>query len=150
MSVKLDLKPLKEIQKIIEGSMPQIRIGVRDDKPNSKGLSNAEIGSIHEFGLGVVPQRSFLRMPLALKMNEKINFEGSALKEAFDQGGDIEESLDNVANVLGRMGVQVVHDAFDSGGFGQWPTHSEGYSNNTGMLLQDTMQLRDSIDSEVE
>jgi hypothetical protein len=39
-----------------------IRIGVNDDvHAGRSGLTNAQLGAIHEFGLGKVPERSFLR-----------------------------------------------------------------------------------------
>jgi|ERR1019366_2108946 hypothetical protein len=39
-----------------------IRVGVNDDPHSGHGnLTNATLGAIHEFGLGTVPERSFLR-----------------------------------------------------------------------------------------
>lgn len=40
-----------------------IRAGVFEGPPrdDSEGLTNAEIGAVHEFGLGHVPERSFIR-----------------------------------------------------------------------------------------
>ena len=39
-----------------------VRVGVNEEPhEGSGGLTNAQIGAIHEFGLGTSPQRSFLR-----------------------------------------------------------------------------------------
>ena len=38
-----------------------IRVGVNEEPHADSGLTNAELGAIHEFGLGKVPERSFLR-----------------------------------------------------------------------------------------
>jgi hypothetical protein len=38
-----------------------VKVGVLDDKPHGDGATVADIALVHEFGLGDVPERSFLR-----------------------------------------------------------------------------------------
>jgi phage gpG-like protein len=51
---------------------------------------------------------------------------------------------------VGVLAEKVIAEAFATGGFGKWKPHSPGYENNTGDILVDTTQLRDSISSEVK
>lgn len=38
-----------------------VKVGVLDDKPHGDGVTVADIALVHEYGLGDVPERSFLR-----------------------------------------------------------------------------------------
>jgi hypothetical protein len=38
-----------------------VKVGILDDKPHSDGATVADIALVHEYGLGDVPERSFLR-----------------------------------------------------------------------------------------
>lgn len=142
-NVQLNLDGINDLLKKF-ANMPDVKIGILNDKKRSDGMGNAELGLIHEMGLGSNPQRSFLRMPLNTKMPEMIKNNLEFLEEKM-----VEEGVEAVAETLGRMGVEVVQSAFDSDGFGHWEKHSPGYENNTGNVLVDTTQLRRSIESEV-
>jgi hypothetical protein len=50
---------LKRIREFKGGAT--VSVGVNDEPHAGSDLSNAELGAIHEFGLGTVPERSFLR-----------------------------------------------------------------------------------------
>ena len=54
-------------------------------------------------------------------------------------------------NSVATTAETIIADAFDSQGFGDWPDWKDpSYQNNTGMVLVDTQQLRNSITSEVK
>lgn len=144
----MNIRGLDQILAAFKGKLPVVKIGILGSSDGrSKGGSNAEIGMKHEFGIGV-PRRSFLRQPIIE------NLDAYLLKsKAFDK-----ETLAEVVRShsvlpwLKKVGIvaeSIVQDAFDTGGFGKWAPWSPGYSSNTGNLLVDTQQLRNSISSEV-
>jgi hypothetical protein len=141
---------LKDLIKSLEKNFT-VKVGILGDKSSrSDGMSNAEIGMKHEFGEDNMPQRSFLRMPISTEFKNKL--EGS---QKFFQNKELEKqiieekSLKPVFEKLGIVAETVIKEAFATGGFGKWKAHSPGYKNNTGQILVDSTQLRDSITSEV-
>jgi hypothetical protein len=38
-----------------------VKVGILDDKPHGDGVTVADVALVHEYGLGDVPERSFLR-----------------------------------------------------------------------------------------
>lgn len=115
------------------------------NKPESSSgneKTNAEIGLIHEFGSQAlnIRRRSFLEMPLTLKMPQYAKTFGDQLMKAIDDG-----NLKPVYVNLGIKGEQVVQMAFASKGFGQWWQNPK---TGRGSLI-DTAQLRRSITSDV-
>lgn len=113
----------------------------RKENANSGGLTNADIGFLHEFGTGKIPKRSFLRMPLFLK-SEKI------LKDVKDAGAFQKLLKGNIRGILSDLGIAAVaaiEQAFDSAGFGSWASKKSG----EGSPLIQTGQLRRSITYEV-
>lgn len=148
-TIEIDMKGLNKFVASIKGPIPVIKIGILGDKNSrSQNGSNAEIGAKHEFGVGV-PQRSFLRMPLNEKLadylEESSAFDNDTLNLVV-KSGTLKPWLQKIAITAEK----VVADAFASGGFGQWRKWATGYSNNTGQILVDTQQLRNSITSEVK
>jgi phage gpG-like protein len=111
--------------------------------------SNSAVGAAHEFGTSRVPQRSFLRMPIRERLSEHLEqsgaFNADVLKEVVKT-----MSILPWMQKIGKVGEATVLDAFNTGGFGKWKSHAPGYSNNTGQLLIDTRQLRNSITSDVK
>lgn len=138
----------KKLDKLIKSfkDVPEIRVGVMGENDSrGDGLSNATIGAIHEFGFGV-PMRSFLRHPLIYNLNAYLEEQLDVKIDAVVEG----ESLEPLAKKMGIIAETVVQDAFGTGGFGKWPAWiTPGYSNNTGMLLIDSSQLRNAITSAV-
>lgn len=142
-------KGLTNLVKALKGELPKVKVGIlgngssRPDK-----ASNAGIGRNHEFGLGV-PQRSFLRMPI----NEHFQ---SALDSSDAFNPDVAKEVIRTASIrpwlmkVGIIAEEVIREAFATGGYGKWQKHKPGYQNNTGQILVDTQQLRNSITSEVE
>lgn len=147
----VNVKGLDQLMKAIKGKLPQVRIGVLGSNNARTGGSstNAQVGAAHEFGTTTIPQRSFLRVPLAENLGKELENAG-ALDEDVLKGvirkGDIIPWLEKVAIVA----ESIVLGAFDSGGYGHWvPWKNPSYENNSGQLLVDTHQLRDSISTEV-
>lgn len=141
-------KGFKALIKAFKGQIPSVKVGVLGDKGiRSEGNSNAEILRKHEFGIGV-PVRSVLRVPIIDNLQSYLNnskaFDPEVLKKVV-----ADKSISGWIAKIGIVAENIVQDAFDTGGFGKWPKHGEGYENNTGMVLVDTQQLRNSIASEV-
>ncbi|AFC22572.1 hypothetical protein phi1422_0052 [Bdellovibrio phage phi1422] len=138
----------KKFIKALE-NIPTAKVGVLSGKNSREDSnSNATIGLKHEMGIGVA-KRSWLRMPLILKYDEYLRqagFNEDKVIEQIIEGASFKEMVAK----MGIIGVTVIQDAFSTGGFGKWKPHAKGYTNNTGMILVDTQQLRNSIISQVE
>lgn len=152
--VKLQTKGLDSLIKALKDNMPRARVGVlgsnsaRKNKSTS-GETNASIGARHEYGEGSMPQRSFLRVPIAEHLQSKMENAGAFDK---DQLAEVVKTGTLVPwlKKIGLLAVEVVHEAFDTGGFGKWPSWKAGYKNQNNRILEDTGQLRDSITSDVK
>ena len=138
MSDELNTMGLDKLLKMLKGKLPTIKVGIFGD------TRNATIGAYHEFGTSKMPRRSFLREPIAENLMPALEnsgaFDESVLKEVMAEG-TIEPWLKKVAT----LAEGVVMDAFDTGGNGKWAATKPGYENNTGMILVDTQQLRNSV-----
>lgn len=131
---------------------PVGRIGVLGGKTTRQtvGPTNAEIGAKHELGLDGMPVRSWLLVPLIDNLQKYLDqskaFTPKALRTVIKQGS-IKPWLEKAMTVA----ELVVAEGFASGGFGKWAAwKTKGYTNNTGDILVDTKQLRDSVTSEVK
>ena len=120
------------------------------DKPTqaeNEGQTNADIGLVHEMGSMArhIPRRSFLEMPLNLKMPEYARTFGAELKKSIEAG-----NIRPAFVKLGIKGEQVVQMAFASRGFGMWQKLSEQTIKNKGSdsPLIDSGQLCKSITSD--
>jgi hypothetical protein len=151
-TVTLNVKGLDQILKALKSNPPVARVGIlgSTNSRSSKGSSNATIGAAHEFGTTTIPQRSFLRVPLTENLSKQIESSGALDKNVL---ADVIKS-GTVVPWLKKITVlaeKIVLGAFDSQGYGKWPSwKNPSYSNNTGMVLVDTQQLRNSITSEVK
>ena len=114
----------------------------------------------------VIPTRSFLRMPLLSPEGKRFvkNFAIKALKKEY--GDDFEELFKKntsvrdflgkeIAQYIAMGGVARVLDAFETGGFGNWPKPTASTLRNRTVNtepnpLLDTGQLRDSISASVD
>ena len=152
----------KLINALERGKSARVHVGILgDSKPRKgKGLSNAEIGARHEFGVGV-PQRSFLRMPLETRLRGEIEKSGTGRFNSYTmrlvlQAGSSKILLER----LGKCAEFVIADAFGTEGFGTWAPWSETTRRikaekvaagkiNTLQILVESQQLRNSILSEV-
>lgn len=154
--VEINLKPLEQLLKALKGKQPTARVGIlggggtRGSGTSETTATNATIGAAHEFGTSRIPQRSFLRIPISEQLDKSLmaggDLDPTLLAEVVKQG--------SVIPWLRRIAViaeGIVAEAFETGGFGKWPSwKTKGYQNNTGQLLVDTAQLRNSITSEVK
>lgn len=149
-TIKIDTKALDDLIRIV-GKAPDIkaRIGILG-KTNSRsdGSSNAQIGAAHEFGSPTrnLPQRSFIRVPLSTKLNNKIEH-SQIYQELLIDKSIKEKSLVPLMEAVAVMGEAIVKESFLEQGPGWDATKKH---TGTGMILDDTGQLKNSITSEVK
>lgn len=148
--VTLDLTKLRQIQ-AQAGKRYVTQVGVLGSKAGTRqegNLTNAEIGIIHEKGSisGKIPRRSFIEMPLTLKLSRYIRAVGQKIVN-----GLTKENLKKSYRDLGILAERIIDGAFSSAGFGRWPENTPSTIKNKGSSrpLIDTAQLRKSIASRV-
>lgn len=119
-----------------------IKIGILGNKNNRDKGSNASIGLVHEEGSpsDEIPARSFLKMPLLKKLESSL--------------GDLKVKEMKIILLLKKIGIkgeEIIQEAFDTGGFGEWQKLSQKTIDKKGFdkKLIETTQLRKSITSEV-
>jgi hypothetical protein len=156
--VTLETKGLDKLLKALKMTQPPVaRVGILGGSKNVRAgndgnSSNATIGAAHEFGAPAqgIPERSFLRVPIAEHLQKEMESSGALDKEVMAdviKDGTIVPWLKKVA----VLAEGIVADAFATAGFGKWPAwKNTGYTNNAGQVLVDTGQLRNSITSEVK
>lgn len=152
-TVTIEIKGLQQLLKALKKKLPIARVGILADKNSRAGGStatNAAIGAAHEFGTDKMPQRSFLRVPIAEHLAKKMEDSGaldeSTLKEVIKSGSAV-----TWVKKIAVIAEGIVAEAFATGGFGKWPGwKNPNYKNKDNRLLVDTGQLRDSITSEVK
>jgi phage gpG-like protein len=107
------------------------------------GISVLDIGTIHEYGLGNVPARSFLRTPFLMKKAEITDRIGAEWIKVMQGKSTAEKSL----GLIGAMGTNVAKGAFTTQGYGTWqPIKPEtAAAKGSGQTLIDTGTLRNSI-----
>jgi phage gpG-like protein len=137
------LNKFPDLKKLFSSKLPYAKIGIFGDKVSRNGEeNNAEVGAIHEFGIGV-PERSFLRVPLITNYNRMIKSLDIDSKRPMTNSYMVD-----LVTKLGLIGKGVVQDAFMTEGYGKWES-SQRVLAEGGNTLVDTQQLRESIDSEV-
>lgn len=156
----LELKGLNDLIRLLNQKPPEAKVGILGDSTRGKGANksgktypnNAEIGAVHEFGSPArnIPQRSFLRIPISENLESRMAFSGAFNQDSLAQVLKQGTMLPWVKKMT-ALAEAIVLEAFATGGFGKWPSwRRQGYTNNTGQLLIDTQQLRNSITSEVK
>lgn len=158
-TVTVNTKGLDQLVKAFSGKLPTLKVGILADNsrsgPGKSSPTNVQVGAAHEYGAPArgIPMRSFLRMPLNDRLGKYME-EAGLFKEKVISGMIKTGSIDSYMRLTGEVALNVVRDAFDSGGFGKWAKwkHPEERqaNSNAGMLLVDTHQLRDSIAFEVK
>lgn len=130
-----------------------VRVGVNDPSQVEKAIIH-EIGTNHTmtfeedgkvYKVKGVPARSFIRMPLALFLPRALE----EIKLINPEDGEVD--FEEIAKALGETSVEVIHDAFESQGFGNWLPHQnpEYAKENDNPVLDRTGKLKNSIDYEV-
>lgn len=146
----INVEGLDGLIKALKTKAPKARVGIINKNGRNDGETNATIGAAHEFGTSSIPQRSFLRVPIATglkKEMEKSKLLDKDTLKAVVKGGSIKPWLEQVCIAAEAC----VARAFATGGDGKWPAwKNPNYENNTGDLLVDTQQLRESIAHEVK
>lgn len=150
-TIQINTKGLDALIEALGDTTPPVaRVGILGSTSAraSKDKTNAEIGMKHEFGDEKVPIRSWLRMPLTEKMQEFLEKSGAFTPEVLAEvleSGSIEAWIEKV----GVVGVQVVLEAFSTGGFGKWKPSDMTRKKNHQTLVE-TQQLRNAVTSEVK
>lgn len=146
----LNDKRLKDLIRTFKGKSAVAQVGILGDKNARMGemTTNAEIGAAHEFGTSKLPMRSFLRMPLSLHLKSYLEKNGAfdrSTLETVIKGGSVVPWLEKVAITA----EEVIQDAFNTGGWGNWKPSNMEYKKNKQTLIE-TQQLRNSISSRVD
>ena len=127
--VSLNLDNLEKLIKCLKDDK-FVRVGIIGSKGTAQhdsksGLSNAELGSYHEFGgtskngKEQPPQRSFLWMPL----KEHLKFDNADMKEikqAMWKQVFVKNAPDKFWQTLLTRALAIIEEAFDTEGWGQW------------------------------
>lgn len=155
-TVKLETAGLDKILRAMKMKLPTARVGIMGEKnmragTGKSGKTNAEIGAIHEYGCPKrnIPIRSFLRVPIADHLEKEMEASGAyddkTLRDVIREG-----SFVPWVKKMAIIAEKIVQGGFATGGFGQWAPHKPSYTNNTGQILIDTQQLRNSITSQAD
>ncbi len=146
---KIDLKKFqRKLEEAVGGFRDagslSVIIGLPSDRiHNPSGLSLAELGAIHEFGVGNVPERSFLRGGMhANKKEIKKLMHITAKKIA--KGGDPEKAMEQLA--LAGQGLIQTYIGEGSANFAPLaPSTVSRRKNKSSNPLNDTGALRQGI-----
>jgi hypothetical protein len=133
----------------------RVRKWLKDREGGSGGMTNAEIGLIHEKGSVTrgIPRRSFLEVPLMNGL-QKVDRAGKVLQQelntAIAADRDPEGAWKKAHRDLGIIGEQIVQKAFEDHGPG-WKEDAPATiaRKKSESPLIDTGQLRRSIMSDV-
>jgi len=151
--VKFDDSKLQAIlKKVTTDKAKGVRIGILGSgQAREDGLTNAEVGSIHEFGSFSkgIEKRSFLKDTITIKKKEIRHAIVGEIK-------DVSVGKKTKTLALARIGLVIegfVIDSFNTGGFGKWAklslkTIAQKTKNSTKILV-DTSSLKNSITSKV-
>lgn len=167
--VRFDLRNLYEIQRQL-GKQYFVQVGILGKSPTRKEtvdkktfkpgegkhkagkkastLTNADVGKKMEFGSASenIPARSFLRMPLYLKLPGTVKKLGQSFIDSLTEK--------NIKKFYTRFGIlceNIIQTAFATRGFGRWAPNAQLTIDIKGSNapLIDTGQLRKSITSRV-
>jgi hypothetical protein len=131
-NVKADLTELNRLMKMLKTNYT-LRVGIIGNKAtaehNDDGLTNAELGTFHEFGgtskngKEQPPRRSFLEDPLKLKLNFN-NADMKPFKKVLWKQFFVKKAPEQFYNELGAKALEVIEGAFASNGYGMWKSLS--------------------------
>lgn len=154
---EIKLEGLEKLTKALKvKNPPHVRVGVLKAGARQEGvMDNASIGAVHEYGSPAmkIPARSFLRAPLRDHFSDEMKRSGllgeKELKKVV-KDGNIRPWLESVK----LLAKATVLEAFSTEGWGAWKQWSASYAKRKkkgtdNMILDDTGQLRNSIDAEV-
>lgn len=150
---KYDNAKLKAVIKILKENKARVRVGIlgENNSRSKDSFNNATLGLWHEFGTFTMVPRSFLRMPMTTEFKKNAeNAKGFYGKNLWLNIYET-RSMIPLLKKLGIIAEKTIDDAFQTGGFGQWPDlHAETWLRKKNLqILVETGQLRRSITSEV-
>ncbi len=156
--VKVDIKGLEHLAKAL-GDKYSIKVGILGAKAQRQNgdtsKTNAEIGFINEFGKQTgfpkIPARSFLRVPLTLYLSKYLKEKKSFAKKEVEKAAKTGKLLE-LAQKIGIVAEEVIQEAFNTSGFGNWAPNAPYTVEMKGSdkPLIDTGELRRSITSRAE
>lgn len=129
-----------------------------EGEEGSAPVGNAELGVIHEFGVisekRNIPARSFLRMPV---INELPGALAVTRRDLWHRV-IVQKGVRGALGLLGAYALDVIHLAFETGGFGHWQALSprtvrakmkKGRGAGSTSILIDSAQMRQAITAEL-
>lgn len=130
----------KALRSTVKVGLPQGKVG---SKVYDSGATVLQIGAGHEFGSGNLPRRSFLRMPFILRQAEIAAITDKQFFKVIQEGKDATVGL----SMIGVFAQTVSQEAFETGGYGQWPDIKQETKDEKGSsaILIDKGTLRQSI-----
>lgn len=150
--LKYDISGLKKLKKNLTAKMT-VKVGILSGSTNrttasgQNEIDNASLGFKMEYGSREekIPARSWLEMPLKNHLSEYFKVADYS-KEMVE--GSVKSFLDSL---IGRPSIEVLEDAFFTGGFGQWEKNSPVtiLLKGSGKPLIDTKQLMNAVSSRV-
>ncbi len=152
IKIKANVDGLEDLMRSIKKAEKwRLRVGILGSKAaavhdSKSGLTNAEIGTFHEFGTKKIPARSFLFQPLSEKLS-LTDWRKEAWKDYF-----IKFKPEDFYKYLTTITLKIVEGAFETGGYGKWKPLTAATlrrPRGTNKTLMDTRALRDSITTKV-
>lgn len=154
--INYNLNGLEEMRQAI-GNRYVARVGIINGKAgeihDKSKYTNAQIGEVQLFGsiTNHIPPRDFLVMPLQIKGREfTASLGASSIKTAFEN-----RQYKKVFTLIGVAAEAIVQQAFDTGGFGQWPPNApatiraKSRGKGATSILINTGQMRAAVSSDV-
>lgn len=150
--MKLNLSGLDNLKKNLSKNW-FAKVGYLGEKAGRDGdssINNPTLAVIMEFGsiTNNIPPRSTLRMPIQTHSREIIQFLNSNVIKRLFEKGDIK----GVFTALGVFVENIVQQAYETRGFGQWAANKAATIRRKGSSapLIDTGQLRRAVTSEAQ
>jgi hypothetical protein len=170
-TVKLDIAPSRELRDQMRKHKGwRVKVGILGNKaerqePKAQAfyrvvlstlgkkpkdpVNNPALGLWHEFGIKStnLPARSWLRMPVLLFLKSKVEHEGPRIWRFIVAKRGYREALAR----LGVLAESIIHSAFETGGFGNWPALKKRTIKRKGSsaILIDSAQFRKAVSSAV-
>lgn len=132
---------------IREAQRKEVAVGIPRGEATAKiygdGTTVLQVAVAHEYALGRVPERSFLRVPFRVKRNEV----QQALIDQFERVAAGRISVQQALGLVGATARNISVEAFTTMGYGQWPDIEQATKDAKGSTkpLIDTGTLRNSI-----
>lgn len=155
MNLKIDILN-RIINLLSRNRLPSVKVGILANTNQRSGdtQTNAQIGFKNEFGdfssTPKIPERSFIRMPLKLYFNDRMQEKKSLTAKEFEKALDTGK-IEEFARKVGLVAEEVIQEAFETRGWGKWPKNAPltvALKGSDSPLI-DTGQLRRAITSKV-